>query len=181
MEELRRRARGRIGDLEHRRLGPAGRRRRRMAAGVVVIVVIIIVIVIARLAGVTGAVEFLVGDEGAQVVEADVAGTTVAWPGLVGVQALVRRRRVLTFLLHFAGDRRHQRRWWRRRWWRWLRTLPYICLAVHLDLRGDFFRRRGGRGFWRRQRRLVVQHARYIILLLRQRTFHKNLSIKDTS
>jgi len=163
---------GTFRDLQHRRLGPAGRRRRRMAAGVVVVVVIV-VIVVACLAGVTRAVELFVGDEGAQVIEADVAGAAVARPAFAGVQTFVRRRRVLALLLHLAGDRRRQRRRWRRRRrrrrgrWRWrLRALPYFRLAVHLDLSGDVLRRRGGRGFGRRQRRLVIQHARYVILFL---------------
>lgn len=90
------------GGLQHRRLGPAGRRRRRMTARVVVVV--IIVVVIARLAGVARAVEFFMGYEGAQIVEADVARTAVTRSALAGIQAFLRRWRVLAFLLHLPGD-----------------------------------------------------------------------------
>lgn len=110
-----------------------------MAAGVVIIIVVIIVIVIARFAGVTRAVELLVSDEGAKVIEADVTGAAVARPALAGVLTLIRWRRVLSFLLDLVGDHRRQRR--RRGWW--LRALPYFGLAVHLDLSRDLFWRRG--------------------------------------
>ncbi|EGI58971.1 Multidrug resistance-associated protein 4 [Acromyrmex echinatior] len=75
-----------FGDLEHQRLGPADRRRRRVTVGVIIVIIIIIV---TRLIGVTRAVELLVSNEGAQVVEADVTGAAVARPTLAAVQIFV--------------------------------------------------------------------------------------------
>jgi len=69
-----------------------------------VIVVVVVVVVVARLAGVTRAVELFVGDERAQVVEADVARAAVAGPALARVQTLFWRWGVLAFLLHLPGD-----------------------------------------------------------------------------
>lgn len=120
-----------------------------MSTGVVVVIVIIVVV--AGLTGVTRTVEFLVGDECAQIVEANVTGPTISWSALTRVQTLFRgrrwrrRRRVLALLLHFTGNRR----WWRQRW-RWLWALPYVRgLAVYLHLCGNLLRRRGRCGFRR--------------------------------
>lgn len=137
-----------------------------MTAGIVVIIVIIIIIT--RLAGVTRAVKLFMSEKGGQVVEANVARATVARTAFAGIQTLLRRWRVLAFLLHLTSDCRYQRRW-RRRWWRRrLRALPYLRLAVHLDLCRNLLRRRGSRGLRCRERRLVIQYARYVILLLKQ-------------
>ena len=57
----------------------------RVTAGVV----IIIIIIVARLIGVTRAVELLMSNEGAQVVEADVTGAAVARSTLAAVQTFV--------------------------------------------------------------------------------------------
>lgn len=76
-----------------------------MTAGIVVIVIIIVIIT--RLAGVTRAVKLLMSDKGAQVVEADVAGATVARTAFAGIQTLLWRWRVLALLLHLTSDRRN--------------------------------------------------------------------------
>jgi len=56
----------------------------------IIIVIIIVIIVIARLTGVTRAVEFLVSNKGAQVIEADVTGAAVARATLAAIQTFVR-------------------------------------------------------------------------------------------
>lgn len=138
-----------------------------------IIVIIIIVVIIARFTGVTRTIEFFMGDEGAQVIEANVAGPTITRPGLAGIQALFRwrwrrrrRRRIFAFLLDFAGNRRRRWRQIRRR--RRLRAFSYLRFAVHLYLRGNFLRRSRGRGFRCGQRRLIIQYARYIIFFLKR-------------
>jgi len=131
--------------LKHRRFGSTARRRRRVTARIVIVVItVVVIIVVAGLTSVTRAVEFLVGDEGAQVGETDVARAAIARPALGGIQTLLRwwRWRVLAFLLHLIGD---HLRWRRRRQRSRLRTLPDFHLAIHLHFCRDLLRRRGGR------------------------------------
>ena len=111
----------------------------------------------------TRAVELLVGDERAQVIEADIARPAVTRTTLVWVRAFFRRRRIFAFLFHLVG---YRRRWWRRWRWRWLRTLSNFGLSIHLHLAGDFLGSRSWGRFRRRQNRFVIEYARYVILFL---------------
>lgn len=128
-----------------------------------IIIIIVIIVIIARLAGVARTVKLLVSYKGAQVVEADVARPTVTRTAFIGVEALLRWRGVLAFLLHLASHRR----WRRRRRRGWLRTLPNLGLTVHLHLAGTFFRSCCSNWFWSRENCFVVEYACYVIFLLK--------------